>query len=243
MNLKINRRQSLVWNMVFYCVLSLLFLHVILSLHLDVSAIHQERFKEFLLGNKYLVGYTLLVIISFLKMHRLSKLLFPLLLGVIFIQSTILLFQDFDKLILLMTFFLILIGHFLHHMWGKELERSYYNPLISGQELNSFPVVPIKARCLDPKGREIGYGFLTNWDEEGCFIRFISPLQNKNKNVVVEIEFEGRLFSQPGFVISSFGHFSGVGIRFHMNRPSHCAFNWKDFYGIIVDHGYLPTYS
>ena len=81
---------------------------------------------------------------------------------------------------------------------------------------------------------------LTNWDEGGCFLYF--PVKTKlPKNISIQLEIEGDIFTDSGQICSVIGKGAGHGVKFKNNHGQQQS--WREFYGLISDMGYIPGES
>ena len=86
-------------------------------------------------------------------------------------------------------------------------------------------------------------GELTNWNENGCYIRFKSgPVRIKGK-VKVSFDYSGREFVDEGVVCSRTADSSGIGVIFvgPVKKTSY-NFDWKQLYSQLFDQGHVPEY-
>ncbi len=86
----------------------------------------------------------------------------------------------------------------------------------------------------------VSKGYLTNWDEEGCFIMLEQPLSEKIKNLRLTIEFSGRSFEQDGEVVAQSTDFKGVGIKFNKIPKGLNVFNYAEFNELVHELGFKP---
>ncbi len=76
---------------------------------------------------------------------------------------------DFSKLIIIALFLYTLITYYFYQFLSIEVAESYYNPLYNEDDL--FPPMLKRLECelVDEKGN-LATGWLTNWNENGCFV-------------------------------------------------------------------------
>ncbi len=82
-------------------------------------------------------------------------------------------------------------------------------------------------------------GYLTNWDENGCFIRLDSDFQSFSE-AQVRIHFAGKVFLQEGEVVAESQDLRGVGIKFKHTSKELNVFHWSEFTELIHELGFLP---
>lgn len=237
MKLKIIYRSSVVWNIIGYTILAFFFLYAERALSLEKTALDMSFFKSFITSNKILLSS---FIISILSLYTLRKFSFTLVLsllvyvGAVFIYD---LFQQFDKLILLMLFFYILFSYYFLLELYTELSRAYLNPKFSENELFDPMLYKINASIV-VDSKVVGSGYLTNWDEVSCFLHTSDNLSEFEGTI--KVEFDGCEFLQDAKIASK-GNNTGIGLKFVRNEND-TILNWNEFIKIITDQGFQVEY-
>jgi hypothetical protein len=147
------------------------------------------------------------------------------------------LFIEFNKVIVISLFFFIVISYFLYQLLKYYFSQASVNPNYAESDL--FPPLLKNIHCrvlFDEKSVE---GILSNWDEEGCFIKLSGPQQLPSK-VRVLVQFRDREFTQEGEVVASIQDSSGVGIKFEKTARDLTVFNWSEFMEIVDELGFEP---
>jgi hypothetical protein len=147
------------------------------------------------------------------------------------------LFIEFNKIIVIALFFYAVVSYFLYQLLGYYYGLASINANYSSSDL--FDPLLRKIPCKFYVGEELHKGFLTNWDEEGCFVKLETPKKFPRK-VKIVIDFQGREFTQDGEVVAESLDFSGVGIKFEQTTKDLRVFNWSEFNDLIHELGFKP---
>jgi hypothetical protein len=236
--IKLKSRESIVYNVIYYLILSLGFLY------LEYSYRHHLSPLSFVLIKKsiHLFWFQILIVVTtaftLWKFHKKG-------LGW-YIASTMAvtfkisegLFIDFNKLIVIGLFFYLVIAFFLYQMLCDYYDKSYMNPNYSRNDLFDPLLLGIKVKISDDLGKEYE-GVLTNWDDYGCFVKLDTDNQIEEK-LILSVYFKNRTFEQSGVVVCRARDNFGIGVKFNGSKKSVSVFNWAEFIEIVEELGYLP---
>lgn len=235
MGLKLYKRNTTVQNVLIILVFSLFFLHILYALKSGNSAFNHLSFL-YLLKTKWPI--TLLFFLSFVSVffvRAFSKyLLFAFFAGV-FGLSFYLFFEDFNKIILLLTFIYFFVTFYFLGLWNKELKEAVYSPNFSLHDVEIKPPFSFDVCLETEEGQKIS-GNLTNWNNSGLFFVSGEDIPRTKKPVKLTVDFENLKFVEVGDIVTRFG--KGAGIRFNLNDNLDNFLGWKEFYKIIEDRGY-----
>lgn len=171
------------------------------------------------------------------KHHRLAVHAFNISVLIVAFKVVEGLFIEFNKIIVIATFFYAVISYFLYQLMKHYLSSANINPNFSTSDLFSPLLRKIPARIID--GEKTYQGHLTNWDATGCFLHFEDPARIGSK-VKVLIDFQGRTFEEHGEVVAETPDLRGVGIKFQSTQRSLDTFNWTEFTELIDELGFQP---
>lgn len=240
MNIKILAHSAVLRNTLVFLCFSLGFFQVLNALSAGVSAIDWVATKNLYVAKWSILVFFFLGNYAILKGKKFGKYMLLLMVINIFYESVFLFLKDFDKVVLLFSILYLIIGYYFYLLIESELEEAVYNPGFHKKFLLKTPEYKISV-VVDTKLMRYE-GWLTNWDEFGCFVfnkgnEFIS-----GKHVRVTTEFEGKKFVQDGVVATSYGQ--GVGIRFNQKRLKRSeTLTWGHFYDIISARGYKTRFE
>ena len=147
------------------------------------------------------------------------------------------LFIEFNKIIVIALFFYAVVSYFLYQLLGYYYRLASINANYSSSDL--FGPLLRKIPCTFSFGEQSISGFLTNWDEEGCFVK-LEGSKKLPRKVKIRIDFKGRVFTQDGEVVAEALDFSGVGIKFERTTKDLKVFNWSEFNDLIHELGFKP---
>ncbi len=249
MSRRIHVHVKSIWYFVIFLILSLMFYHVELSLFKKTTAFNLSVLKNHFENEIILIGFLSIVILFTLKVSKISKYLIVPYILIITGKSIHLLAGDFNKVILFMIFIYIIISYYFYVFWCKDLYEAYYNPLLDSSDLITRTKYKINVNILELNKKDRTFqGYLTNWSENGCFLKTIPDQNITDKSrvsgpVEIQIMFQGKKFHQHGIIVSSFANFQGLGIKFLYEENDEIIYpTWKELYSILDDMGYLPEY-
>ncbi len=226
-------RSAVIWNIVLHFMLSLMFLFLQQAIYEEKSLLNLVFFKSIVVSYWPIIT---LVSLSSLMVFNLKKLSYFLYLSSVFIISvyiSYLLWFDFSKLILLVLFMYLLISYYLSFFLRSDLDQAFYNPGYTEKDLFEPMLMKIDVDILDKKNNEIFKGHLTNWDEEGCFIKLENDFPEK-KDLELTFHFRGHEFKELASVATISRKGRGIGVRF---AKSSSKKGWKEVYKIVSDMG------
>jgi hypothetical protein len=235
--LKVKRKDIIVTNVLIHLGLAFLFLYLQYAYrhHLSpFSIIYLRKSAE-------LFWYVALpIVISAVmvwKHHRFAIAAYNfciLLVGFKVIEG---LFIEFNKIIVVALFFYAVVSYFLYQLLGYYYRLASINANYSSSDL--FDPLLRKIPCTFIFEDQNHKGYLTNWDEEGCFAKLEAP-KRFPRRVKIIIDFKGREFTQDGEVVAESLDLSGVGIKFEQTTKDLKVFNWSEFNDLIHELGFKP---
>jgi len=227
-------------NTSIFVLLSLIFLHMISAKFLGISGLSQKALQFSLKNFLFIPPVSLLSIFLIRKFKHSSS--YMLLFHMILIWSCsfwVLYLTHLDKVLLGLVFFEVLLSFYFYQLWNEELSLACHNPDFSVYDLNPESFHTFHGH-LDLKQKYYQFT-LSNWDENSCFIKLKNPGPISGE-CLVTINYDGQEFIQKGKIVSEYGDFQGVGIKFlkDKNNPN---FNWTIFYEILHERGILPIWT
>lgn len=235
MGLKLFKRNRIIQNVLMILIFSLFFLHIIYSIRNGESALNYGSFLQLLEDRWPISALFVLSFISVFFVKSISKYLVMLFLSGVFGLSFYVFFEDFNKIILLLTLTYFLVGLYFMGLWNKELLEAVYLPNFSLHDVEIRPPFKFNVSVETEEGNKTS-GNLTNWNESGLFFVADELIPRTKKPVKLKINFEDIVFEEKGDIVTKFG--KGFGIRFNFCKDYGNFLGWKEFYKIIEDRGY-----
>ncbi len=212
--------------------LSSYFLFILKSLEIGSSALRPVLFVNFALENKIFIGLSIVTVLFQYVGNSLAKFFYWLTAGYVLANGFIIFATTFDKPILILTSFYLVLTYFTFLLWNREMKEAAYQPNYYENSIYKKSHYQLPTVLNSPSGRSEGY--LTNWDEEGCF--FYSEDGVKGQGIVeLNMEYEDIAFKCNGKIITRYGN--GVGIKV-LRSAQNDQPGWNDFYDIISSRGY-----
>ncbi len=235
--LKVKKKDTIILNVVIYLGLTFFFLYLQHAYrhHLSpFSLVYARKGLELF----WFVALTLAVAsILVWKHHRYALPLYQLSIFLVGFKVVEGLFIEFNKIIVLATFFYSVISYFLYQLLRHYLELASVNPNYAPSDL--FKPLLRDIRCRITSGDTVVTGTLTNWDDEGCFI-LVDVATVLPESVDVTVFFRDREFFQQGALVASTPDSKGIGIKFERSVKDLNVFNWSEFMEIVHELGYEP---
>ena len=235
--LKVKKKDVLVINLIVFLVLSFAFLYLQYAYRHHLSPFSMVYFKK----SFELFWYALIPLVTCAvlvwKHHRWSIPVYSFCTLLVSYKVVEGLFIEFNKIIVITLFCYTVIAYFLYQLYGYYLSLASLNSNYSSSDLFG-PLLKEIPCLLIIENNEIP-GHLTNWDDEGCFIKTGQRIAFSNK-VKVLINFKGRTFEQAGELVAHSIDFTGFGIKFGKTPKGLNVFNWSEFNELIQELGFKP---
>lgn len=238
--LRIIYRNQIIFSVLFYQVLTSMFLYVIWSMTYSKSALDLGNLLFFIQDFKYVLISGFVSLIAAFKVWKLSFYIMAAYFAATFILSLQLLIKNFEKTQMLFIFSYLIVSYYVLVIWYREIFEACYNSTFKKTDCQTRHCFHLN--CVMEGGEELS-GTLTNWNETAAFIRFNDNKQKiKFRKSKISIEFEGKTYEQP-FRVVSIKNNEGMGLKFideydKINK----GFGWPELYKIINDRGFNPSY-
>jgi hypothetical protein len=235
--LKVKKKDTIILNVIIYLFLSFFFLYIQHAYrhHLSpFSLVYMRKGLELF----WYVAVTLIISGYMIwKHHKYSIAMYRLSVFLVGFKVIEGLFIEFNKIIVIAMFFYVTISYFLYQLLNYYLSLASINRNYSEDDL--FDPLLKKIECkVVTDDYEID-GHLSNWDNEGCFIK-LNEAKTLPQNVKVKVFFRDREFLQNGEVVASTLDLTGVGIKFEGTVKDLSVFNWTEFMQIVHELGFQP---
>lgn len=235
--LKVRKKDVIITNAIIYLGLAFLFLYLQYAYRHQLSPFSLVYLRKSAELFWYVAIPLFLSCWLIWKHHRLAVAAFNfsvLLVGFKVVEG---LFIEFNKIIVIATFFYAVISYFLYQLMNHYLSSANINPNFSRNDLFDPLLRKIPVRILDSDKSYSGN--LTNWDSTGCFVHLTDQVK-VGSQVRVQIDFQGREFEEQGEVVAETPDLRGVGIKFGSTLRSLDTFNWSEFTELIEELGFQP---
>lgn len=235
--LKVRRKDSVVFNSIIFLILSFLFLYLQYAYRHQLSPLSVTYLRKSVELFWYVSIPMGLAIFFLWRIRYLGIYLYmacTLLVSYKVIEG---LFIEFNKVIVVALFFYVIISYFIYQILDQYFATASINANYDTEDL--FSPMLREIPCVVQVGEISLSGILTNWDESGCFLK-LEEKKNLPRKVGLLIRFEGREFFQEGEVVAQSQDFLGVGIKFKTLSKSLKTFNWAEFVELVHELGFSP---
>jgi hypothetical protein len=235
--LKVRKKDPIISNVVFYLLLSFAFLYLQYAYRNHISPFSLVYLRKSVELFWYVTLPLAFSCLAIWKLKRFALASYSFCIGLVSYKVVEGLFIEFNKIIVIALFFYVVISYFLYQLLKYYLSLANINANYSPDDL--FDPMLKLIPCTLVTGEHHQVGFLTNWDEVGCFIKMAEP-QKMSSRVDVRIDFKGRSFSQQGEVVAHSRDLCGVGIKFSHTAKDLTKFNWEEFTELVHELGFRP---
>lgn len=235
--LKVRKKDVIITNAILYLGLSFIFLYLQYAYRHQLSPFSVVYLRK----SAELFWYVAipLVVSSLLiwKHHRFAVFSFSISVFLVAYKVVEGLFIEFNKIIVIATFFYAVISYFLYQLMNHYLDSANINPNFSRSDLFGPLLTRIPITVLDSDKSYPGH--LTNWDPMGCFI-LLEQATKVGARVQIQINFHGRIFIERGEVVAETPDLKGIGIKFESTLRNLESFNWSELIELLDELGYQP---
>lgn len=236
--LKVRKKGIIVVNCIFYLMLSFFFVYLQYAYRSHVTPFSLLYLQKSLQIFWFIVLVLVFSAVLLWKHHKYCTVFFGLSASVVSYKILEGLFIEFNKMIVVAFFFYIVITYFLFQLLQEYLASARLNANYQHHDLYDPLLNALKCRVIGA-GEEVS-GVLTNWDDEGCFLK-LDHLPSKNlKKVELIISFEGREFVEQGEVVARSTTLNGIGIKLRNSSKDLKIFNWNEFIELVNELGFDP---
>lgn len=240
MGVKLHKKSAIINNISIFIVLSVLFLHTVISLGKGVSAFVLTDFLNLLRHSPVTLIIGALTLICIRRASVVSRYFLPLYSFLILYSCFQVFFVNFDKLILVLNLSYLVFSFYFYGLWKVELAEAVYCPGFYLEDVGRKSFYDVRVKLTFPDEQE-GWGVLTQVGGTSCFLLVEEHLRNSRGKLKIVLEYEGTFFEQFGEIITSYG--GGLGVKFlHNTERNRQAHSWNDFYTVICHRGLLPQY-
>lgn len=236
-HLKIKKRNVVIKNIIIFLLLSYLFLYIQNAFRQELSPFSVAYLRKSMEEFWYVILIVLLSINTIWNQQKQSRFMYQLVIALVSFHVLEGLFLDFNKIVVIAFFIFLVTSFFLYQFLASYMKSSVLNPNFHKSDL--FDPMLKKIPCQIQDKTTSVEGFLTNWDEEGCFIRLSSPYQF-SKKINLSLTFKDRDFVQEGELVAVTPDLKGVGLQFRKTTKKYKQFNWSEFIEIVNELGLLP---
>lgn len=238
---KVIRRSATIYNAMGFLLLSLFYFHLTISIGQTQSALYFQGLWQTLQQYWWISLSAVPTFFALFFAKKIAIYLFSLVAAMIFIHLFSSFYLSFDKLILFLSVFYLVMAYYLYQLLRIEFGEAYFWPGYHYREIGRREQFRLKATLRGEhsslQGKEITV-YLTNWDQNSLFITLDDEIALKGR-VKLELEGWGHLFVCQGVIATKYPR--GYGIRLiHRQKKSTATPGWKEYYTIINDRGYRP---
>lgn len=171
------------------------------------------------------------------KQYRIAPNFFALFTASVVFRSLEGLFLDFNKLVLLVLFFHIMMSYGFYQLLNWTYSRASFSPNFRSDNLHIPMGRSIHAQVV--LNDQILSGRLTNWDSDGAFVWLEGKLPTSATVVELLVSWEGHSFKAKGTIVSATWDGQGIGIEWE-HTTVRTEEGWDNLMALFEDYGYEP---
>jgi hypothetical protein len=224
-------------NAIVFMVLAALFLVLQQSLQSGLPFMNAAFLKKVAADEWAVLIFFIPALISTLQQRRSSPKLFALYVSVVAFRSLEGLFLDFNKLVLLVLFFHIVISYGFYQLLTWTYSRAAFSPNFRSDNLYTPMGRVIESELAIDS--QILNGRLTNWDEDGAFFWLEDSIPKNAQDLLVKVKWENHVFQAKGTIVSATWDGKGIGIEW-ADTSVKTEEGWNNLMALFSDYGYDP---
>jgi hypothetical protein len=236
--LKVKKKDILILNLIVFLILSLLYLFLQYAYRYHLSPFSLDYLRKCAELFWYYIALVLLTSWMLWRHHSRARYFFVLSIFLVAYNVIEGLFIEFNKMIVGSLFFYGVIAYFLYQLFSYYFSQASLNPNYSRDDL--FRPMLSEIPCTLSFDSTSIKGYLTNWDEESCFVKLESSPARAPSTISLSINFMGRSFMQSGEVVAHSIDLSGLGIKLGQSTKDLNVFNWAEFTELVLELGFRP---
>ena len=236
-NLKVWTFHPTSRNALGFIFLSVLFLVLQQSLQSGLPFLNVAFLKKVLTDQWLLIMISLPAVYTTLRQRKTAPRWFAIFTAFVAYRSLEGLFLDFNKLVLVVLFFHVVISYAFYQLMQLTYTRAAFSPNYAVDTLHTPMGMPIPVSLAH--GNLTLTGRLTNWDDDGAFVWLESELDSTVKVVSIQVLWEGHVFQEKGAVVSGTWDGKGIGIEWEKTLPTE-EDGWCNLMALFEDYGYEP---
>lgn len=241
MRIQVLSRSSISLNIILFTVFSLFFFHTEIALLNQLSAFNINLIKINIFDFKHVFIVGFLTIFFIWNAKKISTYTFSMFILLILVESINILRVDFNKPILILLCFFLVLSFYYYLILTNELQQPYLNANYEKSDMFEPVLLRIPAKVVFRDGKEL-QGNLVNWNENGVFLKLNDKVDIWDNKVKLVIDYKGREFSEVAKLVSVVKNKDAFGLRFLSNSEKANEFSWFNFYKILDDMGFEPEY-
>ncbi|MFN8369379.1 MAG: hypothetical protein U0T83_02005 [Bacteriovoracaceae bacterium] len=238
MKFNVLKRNQNIFYIIYFEVLSMFIYAILANYNNYQSLFNLDNLKIFFTNNYPIILIWIILLVETFKVKKSSLYLYILFEALIIFLILKFFIIRFNILTVMIWTLLCFIIHYFYLLLNFELKSAYFNPIYD-DESDYEDKIKIKIFVTIMTNNTLYNGYLTNWDQNSCFIRLENPLPKISTDLMVNLRFKEKDFQNNGKLVTITTNRKGVGIKFY--RDYNDINNWYSLYNIIVDYGYLPN--
>lgn len=242
MKRKILYRTSVIWNLVFFQILSAAVILLLHSTYSPKGFFNLSNLQDLLIQHQNIFFLAIVPIPFVLLLSRASVFVFAFINLLIAGYCCYEVYHHFSKQTLLVSFVFIISFYFLLRLLRLEFSEPYYDPGFDSDELHDPMTTKIEG-MLFSEGIELAKGYLTNWNENGFNLKVEQLPAILPKRVHLQLSFLGQAFHDEGLVVMMNTGTHSIGVKVEPDGESNVLReNWYGLNGLLEDFGYSREY-
>jgi len=237
--MKLYYRSGLLWNQIYFLIVSIVFLYAISTIGSSQSPFSFINLQSYLVTNKLLIGFAGVVGIFIFLSKKVSQVLFFSYGLTCFSYAIYILIYDFSKISAVLTSIFLILFYYFYQLLSFELKKAYRNSLFKRNEVFEPLLKKIPVTLYATDNTKLS-GYLINWDEDSCYVKITSgELVPGIKEYDVFTQFKGYKLEDVAVLATADLEHKEIGLKFDEESSS---FGWRHFSDIIEMLGYKVEY-
>lgn len=228
--MKLYYRSGLLWNQIYFLIVSIVYLFTINSVGVSRSLFKFTNLEVFLVSHRPLVIFAIIAGIAIYFSKKVSKALFFSFGLTCLLYSIYMIIMHFSKISVVLVSGYIILFYYFYQILSNELSLAFRNSLYSKYEVFAPMLKKIQMNLTDSHGQTHD-AYLVNWDRRSCYLRLKSKADfSGSKYFEVTASLKNYELKDIGFLATYDEDNSEIGIYF---EEENSTYGWSHFSAII----------
>lgn len=237
--MKLYYRSGVLWNQIYFLIVSIVYLFVISSIGNSTSPFKFTNLESFLVSHKAIVIFAFISAVFIYLSKKVSKAFFLSFGLTCLLYSCYTMILHFSKISIVLASAYTVILYYFYQILSNELSLAYRNSIYSKREVFAPVLKKIPLTLLTKENKELK-AYLLNWDSCSCYLKVISgELSDKNTEYKISSKLKGYELRDTGYLGTLNTNKNEIGLRF---EEENSTYGWKHFSGIMEMLGFNMEY-
>lgn len=237
--MKLYYRSGLLWNQIYFLIVSIVYLFTISSIGASKSLFQFSNLESFLVSHRAIVVFAIIAAVAIYFSKKVSKALFLSFGLTCLLYSIYTMILYFSKISVFLVSGYIILFYYFYQILSAELSLAFRNSLYSTSEVFSPLLKKIKVTLTDSNSQDYE-AYLLNWDHKSCYLKLLSDQKlNETAQFLVTASLKDYELKDTGFMATFDEKNNELGLYFEEEKST---YGWSHFSAIMEMLGLKVEY-